>query len=491
VSGANELARVEARPVVRAVMPQGLGELWKFAEAAAKSRLYGVTTTEAAFMVLQTGMELGLMPTQALRGIYIVQNRPMLSADLCVAIVQSDARCDYWRTIESTPVSCTIETRRKGSPEPTRKTWTEADAKRADLYGKGTWKQYPAQMLRHRCAMDLAREVYSDLLLGLYTPAEFDDTREMRAEHVEVQGAEPMALQPSGFSIEAAAITFCNGQDNGQDAETLMDRFEALHRGLPPGTSKAALKRAIAAEAERRKAVPVESIPVAMPVTGKDAGEPAPANDASRSAPVELSHRPGGVFQPHDPDTDIGADALEAYSVQLDGAADPDAVVAVWREHHPALRAAGAIDAAKRLAVQAVAAMRGKGEMDATNWLKSQLNPGDGPKPRGRKPAPVTPPVDAEGSGEHAVAPEGTVAWLERHLMRHRETYAIGASWAKNRHAFPRALWAEARGVVIDRMLACGADPQTVSACLDGVVEDFDARQAARAKAAVAMRRAS
>lgn len=56
-----------------------------------------------------------------------------------------------------------------------RRVWTMGDAKRAGITGKGTWAAYPAAMLRHRCAADLAREVYPDVLLGLYDPEELGD----------------------------------------------------------------------------------------------------------------------------------------------------------------------------------------------------------------------------------------------------------------------------------------------------------------------------
>lgn len=200
----NEL--VKAGPS-RVVLPQSFRELWEFANAAAKSGLYAVRSPEAALVILQTGMELGLMPTQSLRGIHVVQGRPVLSADLCVAVVQASPLCEFWHTVESTPERCTIETRRRGAPALVSKTWTAEDAKRAELSGKGIWKQYPAQMLRHRCAADLAREVYPDLLLGIYVPAEFEDPREMRPEPVAVVEATPPALPspPVRPSSEAAA----------------------------------------------------------------------------------------------------------------------------------------------------------------------------------------------------------------------------------------------------------------------------------------------
>lgn len=227
----------------RALVPQNYSELWKFAEAAARSKLYAVQSTEAAFMILQTGMELGLLPTQALRGIYIVQNRPMLSADLCVAVVQASGHCEYWHTVESTPEICTIKTLRRGALGPKTKTWTVEDAKRADLHGKGTWKAYPTQMLRHRCAADLAREVYSDVLLGLYCPAEFDDTREMRPDgEVSVVPTENAAsistpVDPlAAFKADVAALS------KADDAVAVWVKHRAIIQPMPEAARFAAWK---------------------------------------------------------------------------------------------------------------------------------------------------------------------------------------------------------------------------------------------------------
>lgn len=145
----------------------------RLARIAVASGLTALRRPEEAAVILLTGRELGLAPMQSLRGIHVVQGRPVLSADLMVAIVRRSGLCASWRTIESTPDTCTIETRREGETEAARKTWTTADAARAGLTAKGgNWKAYPAQMLRHRCASDLAREVYPDVVLGLYDPDE-------------------------------------------------------------------------------------------------------------------------------------------------------------------------------------------------------------------------------------------------------------------------------------------------------------------------------
>ena len=161
------------RPQGGALEISTLTDVERLASLAVASGLVQVRRAEEAAMLLITGRELGLSPMQSLRGIYVVNGRPVLSADLLVAIVRRSGLCESWRTIESTATTCTIETLRRGETAPARKTWTADDARRASLAGKGTWGAYPAQMLRHRCAADLAREVYPDVVLGLYAPEEF------------------------------------------------------------------------------------------------------------------------------------------------------------------------------------------------------------------------------------------------------------------------------------------------------------------------------
>lgn len=169
-------------PRAGAIIPRTLDDVARMAKMAHASGLVKVASPEAAGVILLTGAELGLSPMQALRGIYVVDGKPTLSADLMVAIVKRADVCQWWRTAESTPETCTIETQRRGDPAPSRRTWTIADAQRAGLTGRQPWRQYPATMLRHRCAADLAREVYPDVVLGLYDPEELDSGERVEQE---------------------------------------------------------------------------------------------------------------------------------------------------------------------------------------------------------------------------------------------------------------------------------------------------------------------
>lgn len=181
---------------------RSIDDVERLAKIATASGLCRVKRPEEAAVILLTGRELGLSPMQSLRGIYVVNGTPVLSADLLVAVVRRSGLCGSWRVTESTPERCTITTTRVGETEPSTRTWTMADAKRANVTGKPIWSQYPAQMLRHRCAADLAREVYPDVVLGLYTPEEMDSVE--RREPAPLPPPAPLALAPLGIEAPAA-----------------------------------------------------------------------------------------------------------------------------------------------------------------------------------------------------------------------------------------------------------------------------------------------
>lgn len=165
--------------------PKNGEEAWDLAKIAAGSGLYGVQRPEQALVIIMTGTELGLTANQALRSIQVVKGKPNLSADLLVALVKRSELCEYWEVVENTTSLCTIETKRTTDKNPRRLTWTLEDAKRAGINGD-MYTKYPRQMLRHRCSADLAREVYPDLVLGLYAPEEFGDARDLSPETANV-----------------------------------------------------------------------------------------------------------------------------------------------------------------------------------------------------------------------------------------------------------------------------------------------------------------
>ena len=195
--------------IVRAppIEPTTMHELVQFATAAAKSKLFGVDTPEAALMIAMAGRDLGFSYAQSLRAFFVVKGRPTLSADSMVAAALASGQCDYFRAIEQTEVSATWETQRRGSP-PARYTFAWSDAERAccvsDMY-----RRHPRRMLSARAKAYLARDVYPDLMLGLLTDDEAYEAAQRHSVHtravdaVEVRGEpDPVRCEPDPVRCE-------------------------------------------------------------------------------------------------------------------------------------------------------------------------------------------------------------------------------------------------------------------------------------------------
>ena len=163
--------------LTKTLEPQSIDEAQQLARAAVASKLYAVSSPEAALMILLTGRDLGLTASQSFRAIYVVSGKPVVSSDAMVAAIRRSGLCASWRVVESTVERCTIETTRVGESEPERETFTLDDAKRAGLDRRDVWRAYPRDMLRHRAAAGLARRVYPDVVLGCYAPGELEESQ--------------------------------------------------------------------------------------------------------------------------------------------------------------------------------------------------------------------------------------------------------------------------------------------------------------------------
>jgi len=154
-----------------AIVPRSLAEVSSLAEVLAKSTLLpDALKGKAPDVVVQilAGQELGLAPMAAIRGVHIVQGKPVLSADTMVALVLGSGLCEHFSCIEDTEQRVTYETKRKGSPHVQKVSWSVEDTKKAGLNTKDNWRLYTRQMMKARCKAILARDVYPDVLAGVY-----------------------------------------------------------------------------------------------------------------------------------------------------------------------------------------------------------------------------------------------------------------------------------------------------------------------------------
>lgn len=174
------------------VVPRTMAELQTLATHAAKTRFFGCETPEQALLIMMTGRDLGLSYTQSLRAFSVIKGRPSLTADGAVALCLAAPRCEYFRCVSADDTQATWETKRSGG-EPVRSTFTIKDAERAGLNTE-VWKKYPKRMLSARAKIFLARDVYPEILVGLYDPDELENFQE-RAKPVEYAPRELPANQ--------------------------------------------------------------------------------------------------------------------------------------------------------------------------------------------------------------------------------------------------------------------------------------------------------
>lgn len=165
-------AIVKSNAVTEDLQPTDIDAAYRLAKGLYNGRLYGkFQSPEAIFTVIVKARELGLKVTTALDGFHIIEGKPSASADLMRALAERHPDCEYFRIIDSSAESATWETKHRRHKEPTRYTYTIAEAKQAGLTS-GNWAKRPRDMLTKTAASKLARLVYPGATAGLYSPEE-------------------------------------------------------------------------------------------------------------------------------------------------------------------------------------------------------------------------------------------------------------------------------------------------------------------------------
>lgn len=196
-------------------LPADLAQIDHVAGAAAASNLYQLSQA-GAFMQLLAGRDLGIPPTAALSGIYIVKGKPQISGTTLRSLIQRSALYDY-RVTENTTDAATVEFYATTGDEREllgSVRFTMEDAKRAELLSNMTWKKYPRAMLLNRATSEGVRTFCPSVTLGapVYVEGELDDPapappspkapRQVEATRVQTQRAEP---EPEPVNLHALA----------------------------------------------------------------------------------------------------------------------------------------------------------------------------------------------------------------------------------------------------------------------------------------------
>lgn len=217
-------------------------EMYRMAECVRASGLAPEHFKETAQIVvaIQYGLEIGMSPIQALQSLYVIKGRPTLWGDALVALVRSSGKCKYIKeTVEgdNEKMVAICETQRADESEPVIRRFSWADAKRARLDQKDTYKQYPSRMLATKARAYCLRDAYADVLRGLNVAEEVETYESTLRPHVEskpVLNLDAIPDEPADDAIDAeveaesdrqvalaAAAEKAEREQSEQDAESL------------------------------------------------------------------------------------------------------------------------------------------------------------------------------------------------------------------------------------------------------------------------------
>ena len=219
-----------ARPLP--LVPRSMEEALTLAKAVVAARMAprGMETPEACLIAILHGLEVGLTPLSALQRIAVIDGRPTLWGDGAMALVRASGLCRSIREwIEGDApqhwiASC--EVWRKGESEPVTCRFGVADAQRAGLWGqRGPWSSFPGRMLQMRARAFALRDVFADVLGGLYLREEIDSEAVLDAPARSSPDSGPsVALPPAPATPVQRSAAPASHQPHGVAALALEDR---------------------------------------------------------------------------------------------------------------------------------------------------------------------------------------------------------------------------------------------------------------------------
>ena len=167
----------ETKTIVRYEQPASIIRSMDDAERAARSMVasgFFADSKQAAQAVVKilAGQELGFGPFASMTGVNIIQNKPVLAANLMAAAVKRQGKYNY-RVIELTDTGCELAFFEAGQ-EVGRSKFDKADAEKAGLLQKDNWKKYPRNMYFARAISNGQKWYAPDVFNGatVYTPDE-------------------------------------------------------------------------------------------------------------------------------------------------------------------------------------------------------------------------------------------------------------------------------------------------------------------------------
>lgn len=271
-------------------------QLADMAAAMAGSNLFGVKTPQQALALMLVAQAQGIPAATACVDFDIIQGKPSMTARAMLARFQQAGGVIKW--LEYSDAACEAEFTHPQCPNPVKVRWAMADAKRAGLDSKDTWKKYPRQMLSSRVMSEGVDRCYPAASGGFYPPEvvqDFEPRKDAPRGERDITPGQPLLpsapINPTTGALDAlnaarqsvvmetaAAIKTAFSESRADDAYGLysasgFDNEEKIALwSLLPSDIRSALKRMKAAEDSQAAGTITDSDKRRLEKQIKDAG---------------------------------------------------------------------------------------------------------------------------------------------------------------------------------------------------------------------------
>lgn len=243
-----------------------LAERIQYAKALAEASLLPSSYRKQpanVLMAMEYGEALGLSPIAAIQGIHVIDGKPTASAQLIGALVRK-AGHRLRVTVAGDGLSAKATIIRKDDADFTfESVWTLDRAQAAGLLGKGTWKQYPTNLLKARAITEVARDACPEVLSGVaYTAEELGDESLEPVHGTVVPPADPWTAAAPDTTKHAVmdGEAISGAADPVEDARQRLGTIQGPARRHALGDQLATERQRDALEAKARKHGGYESL---------------------------------------------------------------------------------------------------------------------------------------------------------------------------------------------------------------------------------------
>ncbi|MCF7945937.1 MAG: hypothetical protein K9L24_03695 [Spirochaetia bacterium] len=173
-------------------LPTTKSEAYKLAESFSQSSFCPASYRNKpaeVYLAMAYGAQVGLNPLLAVQNIAVVNGKPAVYGDALTAIAQGHQETEEYEDGYKDNGTAFCKITRKG--RTIYREFSVEMAKRAGLWGKNTWAQYPERMLLWRARGWAVRDAFADVLMGLWSVEEAIDNPDRDITPRQETSAEP------------------------------------------------------------------------------------------------------------------------------------------------------------------------------------------------------------------------------------------------------------------------------------------------------------